>query len=294
MSDETEATSNLAEKSSQIASQNEASEQGNEMPFTAHLEELRIRLAKAVIAAIIGFLCCYGFSEQLFQLLMQPLVTVLPKGNTLIFTGLPEGFFTYLKVAFLAGIFVVSPYIFYQLWQFISPGLYAEEKKYMLPLAFLSAVFFLGGALFGYLVVFPFGFQFFIGFASDVIQPMPSLREYFSFSTKLLFAFGLIFELPLVIFFLARMGLVSSLKLKNFRKYFVFTAFVVAAILTPPDVVSQVLMALPLIVLYEIGIIVAKIFGKNERKKEKKAKKTEKAKKDKKTNKKKSEEKCKK
>lgn len=287
MSEETEVTTNLTEKSPQIASVNDVNEQGDEMPFTAHLEELRIRLAKALIAALIGFLCCYGFSEQLFQLLVQPLVAVLPKGNTLIFTGLPEGFFTHLKVAFLAGIFVVSPYIFYQLWQFISPGLYAEEKKYMLPLAFLSAVFFLGGALFGYLVVFPFGFQFFIGFASDVIQPMPSLREYFSFSTKLLFAFGLIFELPLVIFFLARMGLVSSVKLKKFRKYFVLTAFVVAAILTPPDVVSQVLMALPLIVLYEIGIIVAKIFGKNERKKDEKIKK-------KKTDNKKSEEKCKK
>ena len=292
MSEKTETANNLTEKSSSIASANGVNEQGDEMPFTAHLEELRIRLAKAVIAAIIGFLCCYGFSEQLFQLLMQPLVAVLPKGNTLIFTSLPEGFFTYLKVAFLAGIFVVSPYIFYQLWQFISPGLYAEEKKYMLPLAFLSAIFFLGGALFGYLVVFPFGFQFFIGFANDVIQPMPSLQEYFSFSTKLLFAFGLIFELPLVIFFLARMGLVSSVKLKIFRKYFVFTAFVVAAILTPPDVVSQILMALPLIVLYEIGIIVAKIFGKNERKK---GEKTEKTKNDKeKTNNKKSEEKCKK
>ena len=292
MSEKTETANNLTEKSSLIVSANGVNEQGDEMPFTAHLEELRIRLAKAVIAAIIGFLCCYGFSEQLFQLLMQPLVAVLPKGNTLIFTSLPEGFFTYLKVAFLAGIFVVSPYIFYQLWQFISPGLYAEEKKYMLPLAFLSAIFFLGGALFGYLVVFPFGFQFFIGFANDVIQPMPSLQEYFSFSTKLLFAFGLIFELPLVIFFIARMGLVSSVKLKNFRKYFVFTAFVVAAILTPPDVVSQILMALPLIVLYEIGIIVAKIFGKNERKK---VKETEKTKNDKKkTNNKKSEEKCKK
>ncbi len=239
-----------------------------EMTFTAHLEELRVCLTRSLVAAMVGFLCCYGFAERLFGLLMQPLVQVLPPGNTLIFTSLPEGFFTYIKVAFLAGLFLASPYIFYQIWGFIAPGLYTEEKKYMLPLAILSAFFFIGGALFGYLVVFPFGFQFFIGFATDVIQPMPTLREYFAFSTKLLFAFGLIFELPLFIFFLARMGVVTAAKLRTFRKYFVFTSFIIAAILTPPDVVSQVLMAFPLIFLYELGILVARIFGKDAKNKE--------------------------
>ena len=239
-----------------------------EMTFTDHLEELRVRLTRSLLAALVGFLCCYGFFEYLFGLLMQSLVQVLPSGSTLIFTSLPEGFFTYIKVAFLAGLFLVSPYVFYQIWGFIAPGLYAEEKKYMLLLAILSAFFFIGGALFGYFVVFPFGFQFFIGFATDVIQPMPTLREYFAFSTKLLFAFGLIFELPLFIFFLARMGLVTAEKLRAVRKYFVFTAFIVAAILTPPDVVSQVLMAVPLIFLYELGILVARIFGKDAKNKE--------------------------
>lgn len=233
-----------------------------EMTFTSHLEELRSRLVKCVIAAIIGFLACYGFAEQLFDLLMAPLVHVLPPGGSLIYTGLPEGFFTYLKVAFLAGLFVVSPYVFFQIWAFIAPGLYESERKYMIPVALFSAMFFVCGAVFGYAVVFPFGFDFFMGFASEAITPMPSLKEYFSFSTKLLFAFGLVFELPLFIFFLARMGLVTARGLRSKQKYAILASFVVSAVLTPPDIISQVFMAGPLIVLYEIGIWVAQAFGK--------------------------------
>jgi sec-independent protein translocase protein TatC len=237
-----------------------------EMTFTSHLEELRNRLVKCIIAAIIGFLACYGFAEQLFDLLMAPLVQVLPPGGSLIYTGLPEGFFTYLKVAFLAGLFVASPYIFYQIWAFIAPGLYESERKYMLPVAFFSALFFVCGAVFGYTVVFPFGFDFFMGFATDAIQPMPSLKEYFSFSTKLLIAFGLVFELPLFIFFLARMGLVTARGLRRKQKYAILCSFVVSAILTPPDIISQIFMSGPLIVLYEAGIWVAHFFGKKPKK----------------------------
>jgi sec-independent protein translocase protein TatC len=233
-----------------------------DLTFTGHLEELRSSLVKCIIAGIIGFLACYGFAEQLFDLLMAPLVQVLPPGGSLIYTGLPEGFFTYLKVAMLGGLFVASPYIFYQIWSFIAPGLYESERKYMLPVAFFSALFFVSGAAFGYLVVFPFGFDFFMGFATDAIQPMPSLKEYFSFSTKLLIAFGLVFELPLFIFFLARMGLVTPKGLRSKQKYAILCSFVISAILTPPDIISQVFMSGPLIVLYEVGIWVAHFFGK--------------------------------
>lgn len=238
-------------------------EEVHEMTFTEHLNELRIRLVRCIIGAFVGFLVCYGFAEQLFELLMKPLMDLLqPTGGALIYTGLPEAFFTHLKVAAIAGVFVASPYIFYQLWMFIAPGLYEGERKYMIPIAFFSALCFVLGALFGYYVVFPYGFQFFLGYATEFIKPMPSVKEYFSFSTSMLFAFGFIFELPLFMFFLSVMGIVTHKTLRKYRKFAILGNFVVAAILTPPDVVSQCLMAGPLCVLYEIGIWVAYIFGK--------------------------------
>lgn len=233
-----------------------------QMSFLDHLTELRIRLTRSAIAAIIGFLACYGFSKQLFELLMRPLVAVFPPDTKLIYTALPEAFFTYIKVALVAGVLLASPYIFYQIWSFIAPGLYKDERKYLIPIALCSGIFFSVGAGFGYSVVFPFAFEFFMDFATETIRPMPSLKEYFDFSLKLLFAFGLIFELPLFIFFLARLGIVTSRMLRKFRKYAFLCSFVVSAVLTPPDVVSQTLMAGPLIVLYELSIWVAHAFGK--------------------------------
>ena len=183
-------------------------------------------------------------------------------GDKLIFTGLPEAFFTYLKVAFLSGIILATPIIFYEFWMFVAPGLYDKEKRLMFPIVFLSTLFFVGGAFFGYFIVFPYGFKFFLGFASETIRPLPSMREYLSFASKLLLAFGVVFELPLIITFLAKLGMVSVSFLKKNRKYAVLLFFVGAAILTPPDVVTQIMMALPLMVLYEISIVGAKIFGK--------------------------------
>jgi sec-independent protein translocase protein TatC len=145
---------------------------------------------------------------------------------------------------------------------FVAPGLYDREKRLMIPVVLLSSIFFIGGSLFGYFIVFPFGFQFFLGFATETIRPMPSMKEYLSFSAKLLLAFGLVFELPLVLTFLARLGIVSVEFLKKNRKYALLLFFVGAAILTPPDVVTQIMMALPLMVLYEISILGARIFGK--------------------------------
>ena len=234
------------------------------IPFTAHLEELRRRLIVCFIAVGIGFVLSYGFKEKLFQVLTHPLIGVMQPGDKLIFTGLPEAFFTYLKVSFLAGIILATPILFFQFWMFVAPGLYEKEKRLLIPIVSLSTVFFVGGAFFGYFIVFPYGFKFFLGFASDTIKPLPSMREYLSFASTLLLAFGLVFELPLIITFLAKLGMVSVPFLKKNRKYAILLFFIAAAILTPPDVVTQIMMALPLIVLYEISIIGAKIFGKKD------------------------------
>jgi sec-independent protein translocase protein TatC len=232
------------------------------LPFTAHLEELRKRLIVCFCAIGAGFIVCYFFAKRLFEILMHPLLRAMPPEEKLIYTGLPEAFFTYLKVAFLAGTLLAVPVIMYQLWMFIAPGLYDKEKRLALPVVFLSSIFFLGGALFGYFVVFPFGFKFFMGFASDAIKPLPSMKEYLSFSTKLLFAFGIVFELPLFVTFLAKLGIVDVPFLKAKRKYAILLFFVFASILTPPDVITQIMMAGPLILLYEVSIVGARVFGK--------------------------------
>jgi len=238
------------------------------LPFTSHLEELRKRLIVCFVAVGVGFCACYGFSKQLFEILMHPLLMAMPPEEKLVYTGLPEAFFTYLKVAFLAGILLAVPVIAYQFWLFVAPGLYHKEKRWVIPIVFLSSVFFVGGALFGYFIVFPFGFKFFMGFASDAIRPLPSMKEYLSFSTKLLIAFGVVFELPLFVTFLAKLGIVDVPFLKKNRKYALLLFFIFAAILTPPDVITQVMMAAPLMVLYEISIFGAKMFGKKKQEKE--------------------------
>lgn len=231
----------------------------DKIPFTAHLEELRKRLIVCFIAVGIGFVAAYGFKEKLFQVLTAPLIKVMKSGDTLIFTNLPEAFFTYLKVSFLAGLMLAAPVILYQFWMFVAPGLYQRERRVLLPIVFLSTLFFLGGALFGYFFVFPWGFKFFLGFATEHIRPLPSMREYLSFSAMMLLAFGIVFEMPLVLMAMARLGIVSVDFLKKNRKYAILLFFIVGAILTPPDVVTQIMMALPLMVLYEFSIIGARI-----------------------------------
>ena len=232
------------------------------MPFTRHLEELRKRIVVCSIAIGIGFIISYGFKEKIFHYLTIPLISVMQADDKLIFTGLPEAFFTYLKVSLLSGLMLAAPVLLYQFWIFVAPGLYDKERKLLIPIVFLSSFFFIGGALFGYFIVFPFGFKFFLGFASETIKALPSMREYLSFSSKLLLAFGLVFELPLVITFLARLGIVTVEFLKKNRKYALLLFFVFAAILTPPDVVTQIMMAFPLMLLYEISILGARVFGK--------------------------------
>ena len=234
----------------------------DKLSFTAHLEELRGRLVRCFIAIAVGFVIAYLFKEKLFEILTRPLIQVMEQGDTLIFTGIPEAFFTYLKVSLLAGILLAVPVILYEFWMFVAPGLYRNERRMMLPIVFISSFFFIGGALFGYFIVFPYGFKFLLGFATETLRPLPSMREYLGFSSKLLLAFGFVFELPLVITFLAKLGLVSVAFLKRNRKYALLLFFIGSAILTPPDVVTQIMMSIPLMILYEISIIGAKVFGR--------------------------------
>ncbi|MFH2064473.1 MAG: twin-arginine translocase subunit TatC [Pseudomonadota bacterium] len=236
----------------------------DKIPFTAHLEELRTRLIRCFIAVGIGFAVSYGFKEKLFDILMSPLVSVMKGDTKMIFTGLPEAFFTYLKVSFLTGLMLASPVIIFEFWMFVSPGLYKKERMMLVPIILLSIIFFLGGALFGYFIVFPFGFAFFLGFANENIQAFPSMREYLGFASKMLIAFGLVFELPLVLTSMARLGIISVDFLKKNRKYAILLSFIVGAILTPPDVITQIMMAGPLMFLYEISILGARIFGKKQ------------------------------
>ncbi len=245
------------------------------LSLTEHLDELRKRLIRCAIAILIGFAICYFFKEQLFKILTLPLVHAMKHGESLIFTGIAEAFLTYLQISLFAGIVLAAPYIFYQFWMFIAPGLYRKERLFLLPVVILSTLFFIGGALFAYFLVFPFGFKFLLGFANNTIRALPSMSAYLSFATKLLLAFGVIFELPIVITLLARMGIVSVDGLKRFRKYVVLIAFVAGALLTPPEVLTQTMLALPLILLYEVSIISSRIFGKKsaKEKKDKKAKK---------------------
>jgi len=235
------------------------------LPLSAHLEELRKRLIYSFLAIGIGFAVSYIYIKEIVEFLMRPLVRALPPGSSLVFTAVPEAFFTYLKAAFLAGLFFAAPFVLYQVWAFVSPGLYEREKKYVLPYIFVSSFFFLAGAIFCYAIVFPVIFRFFLGFATEEIRPLPAIREYLTFSIKLLLAFGLLFQWPALIFFLARMGVVSGKGLAENRKYAILAIFVAAALLTPPDIVSQLLLAGPLLALYEGSIWMARWLGKKDK-----------------------------
>lgn len=236
--------------------------EGKSMGLLDHLGELRQRLVRSVIFAAIGFAICWGFVDQLFDIIMHPLLAVLPDGTHAQYTTLPEAFFTRMEIAFVAGLFLASPAIFYQIWAFVAPGLYDDEKKYIIPIAFLSAVFFIAGGLFCYFIVFPFAFNFFISYSTPEIVMTPKISDYLSFVLKLIFAFGIIFEMPIFTLFLARLGILSAAMMRRFRKYAIVIIFILAAILTPPDVISQLLMACPMLILYELSIGVAVIFGR--------------------------------
>lgn len=229
------------------------------MPLTAHLEELRTRLIRALIAVAIGFAISYGVSERLVAWLLKPLTALRPEEALVIGTGVTDAFFTKLKVSFIAGIFLASPAVFYQAWQFIAPGLYEREKRVALPFSAAASFFFVAGAAFCYYLVFPVAFRFFLAeFTSVGIAAQIRVSEYLTFTSRMLLAFGATFELPVVTFFLARVGLVTHRTMLAWSRYAIVAIFVVAAVLTPgPDVASQMLMATPLLVLYALSIGIA-------------------------------------
>ncbi|HJO71852.1 MAG TPA: twin-arginine translocase subunit TatC [Rhodospirillales bacterium] len=234
------------------------------MPLLDHLVELRRRLLRSVIAILVLFFVCYYFSADIYDFLVRPLADILNElgGNRrLIFTALHEAFFTYIKVAFFAALFLSFPFISTQIWMFIAPGLYKNEKRAFLPFLVATPIlFFLGGALV-YYFIFPLAWKFFLSFEAmggggDLpIQLEAKVDQYLSLVMRLIFAFGLTFELPVLMTLLARVGMVGSEGMKAKRKYAIVLAFVAAAILTPPDVISQIGLALPTILLYEISII---------------------------------------
>ncbi|MEZ0328268.1 MAG: twin-arginine translocase subunit TatC [Dissulfuribacterales bacterium] len=229
-------------------------EQG--LPLHEHLNELRQRIIRSLLALAAGFAVAYYFIDPIFDAVARPLKQVLPEGSSIIFTAYSEGFFAYLKLAFVCAIFLSSPIILYEIWAFIAPGLYSHEKRIVLPMVFVSSLCFIGGGVFGYFVVFPAAFGFFAGYSSSGLKLMPNITEYLSFAIHLLLAFGLAFELPVFMLLLGMMGVVRAEWLKKWRRYAILVAFVAAAILTPtPDVVNQILMAVPLILLYELGIL---------------------------------------
>ncbi len=264
----TDSSRNQSSSSQKEDFEDKAREHG-EMGLLEHLDELRGRLFRAIIAAFLGMLACYVFAEDMFDQLMLPLYEALPEGSTMIYTAPHEAFFIHIKTAFVAGIFLTSPYIFYQFWLFIKPGLYSHERKYILPISFCSALLFVGGALFGYFIIFPYAYQFFMGFADVFISPMISMREGFSFAVRVLLAFGIVFELPLIIFFLSSLGLVTAEGLRKKRKYMLILAFMLSALLTPPDLITQAFMAGPLVLLYEVGVLIAVVVGRKRQKQDK-------------------------
>ncbi len=226
-------------------------------PFLSHLEELRDRLIRSFIAIGIAAVGAYVFAEEIFNFLTSPLMAALPENEKMIFTSPTEMIFTYIKISLITGLLISSPFVFYQIWKFIAPGLYQNEKKYIIPFVVISTILFVGGTVFGYLMVLPLGFKVLIGLAPDNVEAAIKVNEYFSISTKMLLGIGIAFEMPIVIFFFTKMGIVNVPFLKKNRKYAILLAFVAAAIFTPPDPVTQCIMAGPMILLFEAGIFFA-------------------------------------
>ncbi len=244
-----------------------------EMPLLDHLLELRNRLVYSAIALVAGFLVCYAFSSHIYQFLVEPLAHIYEgqTGRRMIYTGLTEAFFTYVRVAFFAGAFITFPFVACQLWLFIAPGLYRREKQALLPfLAATPVLFFIGGA-FAYYVVFPLAWRFFVSFETHggpnmlPIELEPRVAEYLDLVMKLIFAFGLAFELPVALTLLGKVGILSADALTRNRRYAIVGVFIAAAIITPPDVISQTALAIPLLLLYEISIFLVKRVEKGRR-----------------------------
>ena len=229
--------------------------------FMSHLVELRDRLLRCVIALVLVFICLFPWARDLYSLLAKPLLASLPAGGQLIATEVTAPFFVPIKVTLMAALVIALPYLLYQIWAFVAPGLYAHEKKLVMPLVATSTLLFLCGMAFAYFLVFPIVFHFIISVAPEGVAVMTDIGKYLDFVLTLFVAFGVTFEVPVAVVILVRMGMVSVAKLREIRPYVIVGAFVIGAIFTPPDVVSQVMLAVPLWVLYELGIFVAQWVG---------------------------------
>ncbi len=231
------------------------------MSLIEHLSELRVRLVYAAIALLIGFLVAYAIDDQLFAILTWPIREVSHGKVLLIGTGVGEAFFTKIKVALIAGLFIASPAVFYEIWKFIAPGLYDTERRMALPFIVSASLFFILGGYFCWAVVFRIGYAFFLSqYASIGITPTIRISEYLAFSAKLLLAFGITFEMPIFAFFLTRLGMIDHKLMIRYFRYAILIIFIVSAMLTPPDMVSQFLLAIPLLGLYALSIGVAYVF----------------------------------
>ncbi len=238
---------------------------GTEAPFVSHLVELRDRLIRALIAIGIAFgvLAFFPGPAGLYDLLAQPMVAHLPDGTKLIATNVISPILVPLKITLMAAFLVALPVVLYQVWAFVAPGLYSHEKKLVLPLVISSTVLFLVGVAFCYFIVIPGMSKFIQAFAPSAITAAPDIEQYFGFVLTLFMVFGIAFEVPIAVIVLARIGIVTIEQLKQWRGYFIVASFIIAAVVTPPDVISQLALAVPMCILYEIGIIAARVFIKH-------------------------------
>lgn len=243
-----------------MSDQQDSAEAGE--TFVSHLVELRNRVLKATVAILVVFFALMPWAGAIYDLLALPMMAALPEGSRMIATGVITPFLVPVKVTLLMAFIIALPVVLYQAWAFIAPGLYTHEKRLVLPLVLSSSILFIAGVAFCYYLVFGMVFKFINEFAPASISVAPDIESYFGFVMTLFVAFGLTFEVPVVVIVLVRMGMVSVQKLKEIRPYVIVGAFVVAAIVTPPDVVSQLMLALPLCLLYEVGIWVAPLFAR--------------------------------
>lgn len=244
---------------------NQVLESDDKKPFLSHLEELRSRLVVSLLGVGVAFLITYGFKEKIFEFLMQPYIKIMPEHSYFIFTYVTEAFITYLKVSFVAALFLASPLILYEIWMFVAPGLYEHEKRYVYPFIIFGSILFLLGALFSYYVVIPFVYRFFVSYAAEFLVPMPDLKGYMGLTLKFLILFGLVFQLPLLAYYLGRAGILRYESIKKKRRVAILGIFIVSALLTPPDVMSQILLALPLMGLFEISLQVIRLSQKRKK-----------------------------
>ncbi|MEW6119105.1 MAG: twin-arginine translocase subunit TatC [Pseudomonadota bacterium] len=230
--------------------------------FISHLIEMRDRLIRAVLAVVILFVCLFPWAQELYALLAKPMLASLPQGGQMIATEVTTPFFVPMKVTLMAAFLLALPWVFYQAWAFVAPGLYQHEKRIGVPLVIASVILFLLGMAFAYFLVFPVVFGFIVGVAPEGVAVMTDIGKYLDFVMTLFMAFGITFEVPVAVVLLVKMGMVSVAKLREIRPYVIVGAFVIGAIFTPPDVISQFMLAVPLWVLYELGILIAAMITK--------------------------------